>query len=558
MDIVLVDSTSVGEVPLMSRLRARFPSALFVSLGLPQSPDFFDDIVETPERHVAPAHQHPRAARLIVGKLRLPFAICAALPVSYAEIDLTVSTAGYSQRAGGSRVGRRKDDMTVIDPFLDRSQSSAGARLEGRELAMLRHDIRGALMGVIGGRRADGGGRARRRGPRRRSSASPPRRGRSPAWSARPRRRARRGRAGGAGASRPRRFLAHLRRRYAAEAADRGLALRGRGRRRACRAALWSIAVALGRMLDNLVGNALKFSDAGTVRLTLARAADGSVVFRVADEGPGLAGRGGRAARRAAPAQGLGLEIVRTLADRLGAELSLGNRPGGGVEAVLRFPPEVADERRRAAAARPASDLAGLRVLLAEDNPTNQMVASQMLRALNAEVTVCADGVEALERFEAEAVDLVVVDIEMPRLSGLDVIRAIRARGDARAQVPIVALTAYAMREHRERIAAAGANGLISKPVTSVEALGRGLAAHVTRRAPPRRRGGRGRGRATPGGPVIDQATYEALVRGDRRRDHGRAPRQGDRRPARARSASSRAALRARSTATASARPRTS
>ena len=64
----------------------------------------------------------------------------------------------------------------------------------------------------------------------------------------------------------------------------------------------------------------------------------------------------------------------------------------------------------------------------------------------------------------------------MPRLSGLDVIRAIRARGDARAQVPIVALTAYAMREHRERIAAAGANGLISKPITSVEALGRGLA----------------------------------------------------------------------------------
>ena len=70
------------------------------------------------------------------------------------------------------------------------------------------------------------------------------------------------------------------------------------------------------------------------------------------------------------------------------------------MEAVLRFPPEVADERV-ALAPPPAPDLAGLRVLLAEDNPTNQMVASQMLRALNAEVTVCADGVEALERFEA-------------------------------------------------------------------------------------------------------------------------------------------------------------
>ena len=67
----------------------------------------------------------------------------------------------------------------------------------------------------------------------------------------------------------------------------------------------------------------------------------------------------------------------------------------------------------------------------------------------------------------------------MPRLTGLDVIRAIRARGDAKAHVPIVALTAYAMREHRDRIAAAGANGLIPKPITSIEGLGRALAAHV-------------------------------------------------------------------------------
>ena len=157
---------------------------------------------------------------------------------------------------------------------------------------------------------------------------------------------------------------------------------------------------------------------------------------------------------------------------------------------MLRLPATLGiDAGRARRRTRPTS--AGLRVLLAEDNPTNQMVASQMLRALKAEVIVCSDGVEALERFEAEPVDLVVVDIEMPRLSGLDVIRAIRARGDARAQVPIVALTAYAMREHRERIAAAGANGLISKPITSVEALGRGLAAHVAPRALRRRRAAR-------------------------------------------------------------------
>ena len=138
-----------------------------------------------------------------------------------------------------------------------------------------------------------------------------------------------------------------------------------------------------------------------------------------------------------------------------------------------------------------------------------------MLRALNAEVTVCSDGVEALERFEREPVDLVVVDIEMPRLSGLDVIRAIRARGDARAQVPIVALTAYAMREHRERIAAAGANGLISE----ADHQHRGARAASWPRTsgaarPGRRRRGRGRRRPkVDARPVIDMAIFDALCR---------------------------------------------
>lgn len=397
--------------------------------------------------------------------------------------------------------------MTVIDPFLDRSQSPASVRLEHRELAMLRHDIRGALMGIIG---AAGQMEAARLGDELRAQVE---------------------RVGAASrtlatlvgmvlgeepdpgepADGPRidtdAFLAHLRRRYAAEAAERGLAFVAEADPGAPEA-LATDRVALGRMIENLVGNALKFSDAGAIRLTLGRDADGSVVFRVADEGPGIGREGALRPERAG--EGLGLEIVRTLADRAGARLSLGNRTGGGLEAVLCFPPEIA----AASAAVPlrACDLSGVRVLLAEDNPTNQMVASQMLRALNAEVTVCSDGVEALERFEAEEVDLVLVDIEMPRLSGLDVIRAIRARTDERAQVPIVALTAYAMREHRERIAAAGSNGLIAKPVTSVEAFGRSLAVHVTRRrALEEDAGGAAAAEATRA-PLVDHAVYDALV----------------------------------------------
>jgi CheY-like chemotaxis protein len=131
-------------------------------------------------------------------------------------------------------------------------------------------------------------------------------------------------------------------------------------------------------------------------------------------------------------------------------------------------------------------------------------------------VTLAADGVEALERFEEAAFEMVVVDIEMPRLTGLDVIRAIRARRDGRENTPIVALTAYAMREHRDRIGEAGANGLISKPITSIDALARGLAMHMT--APAAAPAGRAdapeggsEGAEAAEGPVIDRTVYEAL-----------------------------------------------
>lgn len=263
--------------------------------------------------------------------------------------------------------------------------------------------------------------------------------------------------------------------------------------------------IALVRILDNLLDNALRYSAAGTVTLAVGRNAGGEVVFRVTDDGPGLGAGFGVQVQADGPR---GLDVVRALAERLGASASLGDRPGGGTEAVLRLP-------ACGAIGRGSARLAGARLLLAEDNLTNQLVALQMLRALGASVTVCSDGVEALDRFDEGTFDLVIVDIEMPRMSGLDVMRAIRARGDEKARVPIVALTAYAMREHRERIAGAGANGLISKPVTSVEALGESLAPHLRR---PAASSAPGSGILPAGGetgdergPVIDAATYAAL-----------------------------------------------
>jgi len=293
------------------------------------------------------------------------------------------------------------------------------------------------------------------------------------------------------------RFLAHLGRRWIGEAQERGVAFRVQPGFD-LPATLDVPQVALGRALGNLIGNALRHAGGGEVRLAARRLDSGGVAFEVIDEGPGVPAAvadrvlrpGPRPSAPSADGHGLGLYIARDLCAEMGGALTLANRPGGGAVATVSLPAAPGRPVDGGAAAAPAEgrkrlDLGGLHILLAEDNLTNQMVATQMLRALNAEVTLSSDGVEALERFESGEFDLVVVDIEMPRMTGLDVIRAIRSRSDGRAGVPIVALTAYAMREHRDQIAAAGANGLISKPITSVEALGLALLAHVTPSEPP-------------------------------------------------------------------------
>ena len=119
--------------------------------------------------------------------------------------------------------------------------------------------------------------------------------------------------------------------------------------------------------------------------------------------------------------------------------------------------------------------LKGRRVLLAEDNITNQMVATQMLDALGMRVDVANDGAEALEMIERHKYDIYLIDIEMPRVSGLDVIRSIRGAPPPLCEAPVIAVTAYALREHREKIAEAGADGLIPKPLIGIEQFGRDI-----------------------------------------------------------------------------------
>lgn len=321
-----------------------------------------------------------------------------------------------------------------------------------------------------------------------------------------------------------RRFLRNLRLRWSGEAHQARVNLHIEGADdmpEALRIDLVSLVRILGNLISNSIRHATAMDGTAMVRLIVGADRQGGVEFRLTDNGTGLsdavlakvfgADRAPDGHEKAG--HGLGLHIVKALTEGAGGAFSLAHRRGGGVEARVRFPADLCVAECVAPALPGAGgaerlDLHGLRILLAEDNPTNQMVATQMLQALNARVTITSDGVEALERFEAATFDLLVVDIEMPRLSGLDVIRTIRGRSDARARVPIIALTAYALREHRDRIAEAGANGLISKPITSIDALGRTLLAHA---APEPVRPAESADGAEAAEPVIDRGIYDAL-----------------------------------------------
>ncbi|MEO0427054.1 MAG: response regulator [Pseudomonadota bacterium] len=124
-----------------------------------------------------------------------------------------------------------------------------------------------------------------------------------------------------------------------------------------------------------------------------------------------------------------------------------------------------------------------MHALVAEDNVANQLVVQEMLRFLGATSVIAGDGLVALDKLDSESFDLLLVDIEMPRLSGLDLISQLRAGGDERADMTIIALTAYVMPEHRRAIEQAGADGVIPKPLLSIEAFGDAVSGFMEARA---------------------------------------------------------------------------
>lgn len=242
--------------------------------------------------------------------------------------------------------------------------------------------------------------------------------------------------------------------------------------------------ITLERIVGNILSNAFKYAQRGTINLTVSLTEDQNLVFCVYDNGPGFSGaamerlfeRRARPDGSEKPGSGLGLHIVKDLSDQLGATLEVANRDAGGARVALVVPEEVWRTPNRARSGDSLPDLSGCRVLVAEDNPTNQMLTAQMLEALNAESHIAEDGIAALEALEQFDFDMALVDIEMPRLNGLALMREVRARPDRLARIPIIALTAYVLRANREAIYAAGADAIVAKPIMSLERFAETLA----------------------------------------------------------------------------------
>ncbi len=237
--------------------------------------------------------------------------------------------------------------------------------------------------------------------------------------------------------------------------------------------------VRLRQVLVNLVGNAIKFTAAGSVQLTLTPGAGDLVRFEVRDTGIGIAAgklglifdaftQADGSHTRQFGGTGLGLTITRRLVNLMGGRIWAESELGQG----SRFLVEVALPRSRPpkdmeGAAPPALPLEGLRILVAEDNLINQKVICAMLRRQGWTVTLAINGVEAWRYFRENRFDLVLMDVQMPEMDGLEAARRIRAEEAARGllRTPILALTAHASQVQHEQCLAQGMDSVITKPI---------------------------------------------------------------------------------------------
>ncbi len=251
----------------------------------------------------------------------------------------------------------------------------------------------------------------------------------------------------------------------------------------------------LEQVLVNLLGNAVKFTEQGDIKLEIAQEPTPpgeeqlQLVITVSDTGIGMDeetrsrlfipfSQGDASTTRPHSGSGLGLTICRHLIEMMGGTISVTTEVGQGSSfrctAHFGIGTPAGGQPLKAARgllARHYQCLQGLHLLVVEDHPVNSQIARELLEAVGIQVEMAANGREALELMSdhGDSIDLILMDIQMPVMDGYDATREIRRRYN-RNRVPIIAMTAHALQEERERCLASGMNEHLTKPI-AVEKL---------------------------------------------------------------------------------------
>jgi CheY-like chemotaxis protein len=242
----------------------------------------------------------------------------------------------------------------------------------------------------------------------------------------------------------------------------------------------------LKQVLVNLFGNAVKFTETGSVELSLTRISGNTVEsvlrFSVRDTGPGISftvlprlfekfSQGDNSITRRHGGSGLGLAISQNLVRRMNGEIRVESTLGKGSEFYFELTLPLGSASRSPWAqnqrAEPWPQLRG-RALVVEDEKVNQAIISAMLGRMGLEVGVVDNGYEAVDRVARETWNVVLMDVRLPGIDGMETTRRIRRLPESRS-LPIVALTAHAQEADRAACIDSGMNDFLTKPIKQAD-----------------------------------------------------------------------------------------
>ena len=245
---------------------------------------------------------------------------------------------------------------------------------------------------------------------------------------------------------------------------------------------IWGAHLCIRQILINLIGNALNFTEAGNASINVdlleGEESKFTLLFSISDTGLGIQEEHKQliyesfqqvdgSSTRKVGGLGLGLTLTKSLVELQGGEISFVSHPGDGTTFYFSVPCQEVQGKENHWKTDSLPELQGCRLLFVEDNHTNQKLMQKILQGSSMDLTIANHGAEAIELLKTENYDLVLMDVNMPVMDGLEASRRIRANQDGvqNPNIPIFAVTAMTKPEDRDQCMAAGMNEFIEKPL---------------------------------------------------------------------------------------------